>query len=298
MSNFINTFLQQVFNKPYYTYHQIEDLGVVNTIYEINGIEEDYILRFNTTDASKTIEYKKEKWCLEQVAKLGIPSPKVLDIGVLNGVPYQLMNKLPGVNGSLCTADQKAEIWEKLGTYTAIFQQIKKMEVEEVLQAEFHKDWKARLHYNIKELHSEDSLLINAIFTEKEHNHIKYLLKSLIGKNFKTGLCHEDLSPRNVMYDEGTIYLLDWGLGEINIVPHTEIGVLATSGDATDEYLHLFLKGLGISDYKHQNIKEEINLLNLLHRLDKYRWAEGNAKEIIGEYERKVRMVYDEITLS
>ena len=108
-------------------------------------------------------------------------------------------------------------------------------------------------------------------------------------------MTHGDLCPRNVIVNDTTTYLLDWGTAEINVVPHTELGILMMSDEVTKEAFQLFLKGIGISFTEFQLMEEEINLLNFLHRLDKYRWAETYDIENIKDYAFKTRNTFEKI---
>lgn len=43
------------------------------------------------------------------------------------------------------------------------------------------------------------------------------------------------------------------------------------------------------------NFENELKILNLLHRLDKYRWAEGQGISSIQEYTEKIKKTFDGI---
>ena len=274
-----------------YSIKEIIGFGCVNKVYDVNG---DYIIRLND-EPQKQIEYRKEKWCIEKAASIGIPSPRVLKLGLENGTSYMVQNKLEGKNGKDCSKDEKKEIWEKLGNYASRFHQVKKIEDKSVENQEFHKSWKSRLNYNLRKLNSKDSLLRNEVLNIDEHNKVKIELSKLKTKNFKTGLVHGDLSPRNIIWHEELIFLIDWGLAEINIIPHIELGIIMTSGEADIEEVEAFKKGYGISNLEYQQIEADIRIINLLHRLDKYRWAEENAVKNIHDYEAKVRETFCEL---
>ena len=288
--------ISKALNEKIYSIKEIKGFGCVNLIFEIIGKQNEYILRLNHEEG-KWIEYRKERWCLDQVATLDIPSPRVLSMGMYQQMPYMIQTKVPGLNGRLCTSAERRKIWKKLGTYAAKFHQIKQIGDSEVTQANFHKDWKSRLRYNLEELNEADSLLAKKIFSHAEQKSAKAALANLESKDFKMGLVHGDLSSQNVLVDHDTVYLLDWGTAEINIVPHNEIGILQMSKEASEEEFQLFLSGLGISPTHYLKIAEEIKRLNLLHRLDKYRWAEGHLIENIQDYEVKVREAFEKINI-
>lgn len=144
-------------------------------------------------------------------------------------------------------------------------------------------------------MNEEDSLLKKKIFTAIEHKKISTLLANIESIDFNTGLVHGDLCPRNVIVNGDIIYLLDWGTAEINVVPHSEIGILLLSEEASNVQIRYFLKGLGLNSQDYRTMEYELNILNLLHRLDKYRWAEGQGIASIGEYTEKIKKTLDVI---
>jgi len=273
---------------------QIQGLGSVNTVYEVNGENGEYVIRLNEED--KRLEYKKESWCISKVGELGILVPEVFRTGVWNGISFMIQRKIPGINGERCDASERATIWQNLGEYASIYQTINRIEEEEFERESFHKNWQSRLMYNLEELCETDSLLRDNILTKREHHRAREVLRTLEGKEFEMGLVHGDLCPRNVIMNEKRMYLLDWGTAEVNIVPHNEIGILSMSNEATEEEFELFLTGLGISSKAYQTIEEEIRILNFLHQVDIYRWAEGRGLIKVNNYDLKVRRAFDEMT--
>ncbi len=296
MEKLVDEIMKFALNEKVESSIKIQDLGSVNDVYDVKSIKMNYIVRINK-EKSKELEFLKEKWCLEKVAELNVPSPIVLKIGVKNNFPYMIQNKIEGLNGSQCTANQKVAIWKKLGQFAYKFHQIKKIEVPQVELNEFHANWKSRLKYNIEQLDKNDSLLDREVFTKFEHEKVKTILDQLIGKKFEEGLVHGDLCPRNTVYNNKITALLDWGTAGINIVPHTEIGIILMENNLKEEAFNAFLEGLKIQNKDYKKIEGEIKILNLLHRLDKYRWACEYDLENIERYTTKIRIAYEEIAI-
>lgn len=288
MKNTIRKIIKTRLGEELRSLHKVTGLGSVNQVFEIKGSFGEYILRLNKAP-EKRIEYRKEKWCLEQVLALSIPSPIVLSIGSLEDTQFMIQQRIAGLNGQLCSPDQKERIWKKLGTYAARYQQIQCIEEQEVASSEYHESWKARLTYNLDQLNEQDSLLYKGVLNKKEQQKAKDALAKLKGLDLKSGLVHGDLSPRNVIWADDAVYLLDWGCAGINVVPHNEIGIVLMSQEANGREFALFLEGMGISPATYRKIEREIHLLNLLHRLDKYRWAEDHTVENITDYQQEVR---------
>ena len=293
MKNIIVEIFDQEFSEIILSVSEIAGFGSVNRVFEIHGTRGEYIIRLNTDE--KKLEYQKENWCISKIRDLGIPTPKVLSYGLVKNSSFMVQEKVSGINGVKCNRRDKIKIWEKLGNYAKIFQQVKRIEENEVEENEFHKSWKSRLEYNLGELNEEDSLVKKKIFSAVEHKKIRTVLSSIESIDFNVGLVHGDLCPRNVISNGDLIYLLDWGTAEINVVPHTEIGVLLLSREASSVELNYFLKGLGLTPNKYMAIDHELKILNLLHRLDKYRWTEGQGISNTEEYTEKIKKTFDQI---
>ena len=294
MENIIQEIFRNELEEELQSIQPIEGLGAVNLVFDIQCKSGNYIIRCNPEEAKK-IEFQKEKWCIEKAIKLGIPSPEILKIGIHKEMNFMIQNKIQGINGSLCSAEEKIKIWETLGKYSSIFNQIPRFEIKEVEDNIFHKNWQAKLLYNIKELNEHDSLLRNNVLTQTEQTEIKKALSSLKDKLYKVGLIHGDLCPRNVIWSNGEVYLLDWGTAGINIVPHTEIGIVLMEKEASEIEFQSYLKGLGLSNLDYKKIEKELSILNLLHRLDKYRWATDHHIEEITDYEERIRSTFEKI---
>lgn len=293
MKSLIQSILQRERQEEVLEYSTIH-FGSVNEVFEVHGSRQRYILRLNDEEA-KRLEFEKEAWCIEEVAELGIPSPTVLARGEENGYHYLLENKLTGINGSLCSKEEKDDIWKALGHYSFIYRHISHFDLPELNEREFHKNWQSKLTYNLGELHPKDSLLSRAVLTQEEHEHIRSLLQELQERHFNVGLVHGDLSPRNTIVDGNEIHLIDWGTAEINIVPHTEIGIVLNEGEASETEFQAFLLGMGLSSGAYQAMEKDIRLLNLLHRLDKYRWAEGYQADSLSIFDQKLKDTYQTI---
>ncbi len=293
MKNIIIEIFSREFSETISSVSEITGLGSVNRVFEIHGRRGEYIIRLNTDE--KKLEYLKENWCLSKIRELGISTPEVLSFGLIENFSFMVQEKVDGINGVNCSIAEKRKIWKKLGNYAKIYQQITSIEEKEVEENEFHKSWKSRLAYNLGELNEEDSLLKKKIFSTVEHKKIRMALSSIELMDFNVGLVHGDLCPRNVILNGDTIYLLDWGTAEINVVPHTEIGILLVSEEASRDEIKYFLKGLGLTRNNYLAIESELKILNLLHRLDKYRWAEGQGISSFEDYTEKIKKTFDRI---
>lgn len=271
----------------------IKGYGSVNEIFEVKSNMGNFIIRLNGLD--KWLEYQKEAWYLEATRRLGIPGPKILKICIMDKRVYMIQTKIQGRNGRDCGNDAQNQIWFTLGRYASTFSSIPCIQQKDVNKSLFHRDWRHRLRYNLNELNKNDRLLSDEVFSTSEQNTAKTVLKSLELKDFKSGLVHGDLCPRNVMVEQDEIYLLDWGTAEINVVPHIEIVTILMSTEASVAAFELYIAGLGLPIKAYQSIETEVKLLRFLHHLDKYRWAEGQSGIQLEDYATKVRHTFEQI---
>lgn len=289
----IQKILTQELSEHLHSIQPIQAYGTVNQVYDLAGSKGHYVIRLNAED--KRLEYQKEHWCFDRVGALGIPTAKVLKIGRHGDLNYMLQEKIPGLNGTESGEEEQRNIWQRLGEYAAIYQEENRIQVDEFEEAAFHKTWRDRLFYNIAELKEDDSLLRSEVFRQEEHERAKSLLHILKTKEFKEGLVHGDLSPRNTIVNQTAIHLIDWGTAEVDVVPHMEIGIVQMSGEANELEFQHFLVGLGIDQPTYLEMERDIRLLNFLHRLDKYRWAEGQEGLKLHEFAEKIRHTFDRL---
>lgn len=269
--------------------------GTVNQVYEALCENGQYIVRLNVEE-EKEFHIQKEKWCYAKVSELGIPSPLVLGIGKEREFHYMILSKIEGINGSNANEKQKLTIWKQLGQYATNYNQIKEIAIPAIQQREFHKNWAAKLNYNLQELTLEDSLLKKKIFSTIEHHQIKKYLLTLKNRKFNFGLVHGDLCPRNVIVNKKTkVYLIDWETAKIDIIPHTEIGVILIDKTANPKEFIAFLEGIGLSKKTYKKIEKELRIINLLSRLDLYRWALGRGITHKNNYIGKLQEAYIEV---
>lgn len=276
---------------------EIAGLGTVNRVFAVRSHEDQYIIRLQPGYPGLR-EFDKEKWCLGKVVELGIPAPKVFSIGQAGTWSFMIQEYLPGRNGNHCSPTEKYDLWKTLGSYARIFHQVPRIELPAWEAAEFHQHWRDKLRYNIQQLNANDPLLLDDVFTQQEQTRMKKLLTPLAIREFAVGLTHGDLCPRNVLVDPKTVYLLDWGTAEINIVPHTEIGIVLMESNPDPEAFLALLTGLGITPKQWESLSQEVNLLNVLHRLDKFRWGYDNRVADLHEYAEKVRITYDHLMMN
>lgn len=270
---------------------EIVGFGSVNNVFDVSGQSNNYIVRYNK-DKNKDLEFLKEEWCINNVRELDVFVAKVLVNGIFDGFPFMIQEKIEGINGSNCNKQERVKIWKFLGECASKYCDIEAIEIPALTAAEFHDNWESKLQYNINQLSPKDSLLSDNIFSIEEHKEIKQGLISMKNKTYKVGLIHGDLSPRNVIVNDTSICLIDWGTAAIDIVPYNEIGIVLMEGEADEEEFKAFLEGMGISKEQYNEMELEIRKSNMLHQLDKYRWAMDYDVENINNYTTRLTETY------
>ncbi|MFK8164367.1 MAG: aminoglycoside phosphotransferase family protein [Lewinella sp.] len=273
---------------------EIAGYGTVNSVFMVACQSVNYVIRLNEEEG-KHLEFIKEEWCINEARKAGVPSPIVIANGVFEGTVYMIQEQLEGVNGSTCSKKDKELIWEYMGRYASKYHRIKDIAIPALKEAEFHDDWGSKLAYNINQLNADDSLLLSDALNPAAHTDIRRILISLREKDFDFGLIHGDLSPRNTIVNASSTYLIDWGTASVNVVPHNEIGILLMEGEVGKKEFLAFLKGMGASEQEYREMELEVWKLNLLHRLDKYRWATDYKIEDLMDFTMKVKKSYEKV---
>src|SRR5438067_1497689 len=92
---------------------KIEIFGDVNAVYFVKTDNNKYIFRLNNNRGLD--EFLKEKWCMEQAAKVGILTTSVLEMGDYEGTSYMIQPYIESVNGS--EFSDKEKVWHSLGEY-------------------------------------------------------------------------------------------------------------------------------------------------------------------------------------
>ncbi|MEI8229934.1 MAG: aminoglycoside phosphotransferase family protein [Candidatus Peregrinibacteria bacterium] len=234
--------------------------------------------------------FSKEQWCLEQSSRAGIPGPTVLSVGKRAGMAYIILTLIPGTIPKN-SEGEKERIWKHLGAYARRFHAIPvKGFGHNTNKPGVFEDssWLRFLDDNIRSLTGTDKLIQLNVLNVKQSVSVRQKFEELRKISFTFGLCHGDLSLLNVLVGEnGTVYLYDWGQAEANIVPYFDlIGILENHPKMADPELDLFLQGYGVD----RATLAHLDVLWLLKRIDKLRWAIDKSPKDIKEFSSLVQI--------
>lgn len=254
-------------------------LGSVNEIFVARFPEKKIIIRLPKPEDKHRAGafYEKEAWCLAQAAALGIPSPIVLTQGEHDGWAYQIQGFVEGVNGEQSTLDP-GTLWQTLGNYARRFHTLAPTGFGEYLTEFLATDggdrWHGFIDYNLRSLTSDDDLLALGVYLPNQRDTIHARFSDLRQREFRLGLCHGDLAPRNTLIaPDGTLILVDWGCAEAHLVPHYELL------NVPIEHQAAFLDGYGWPHATRAALMADVAELALLKSFDLVRWAIDRCPE-------------------
>ncbi|MEZ0326059.1 MAG: phosphotransferase family protein [Fimbriimonas sp.] len=202
---------------------EIVGKGSVNRVF----VADDLVVRLNhdRSPESALAEYQKERWCSEQAGQV-IRVPKVLDLDMRDGRAYTVSEIIAGVS-----SDERPEIsWPILGRLLRAVHEIDGPADEAERQELFgesrtpgeHWEWQREL--NTASLGSDDPLCRLGVYAAPELPVIRNAFERLREVRFQFGLCHGDVTPRNlILADDGEPALIDWGCASIEAVPASDL---------------------------------------------------------------------------
>ena len=75
---------------------------------------------------------------MKKASSLDIPGPEVIKVGLIHDLPFMIMNKVEGTNGSKCSQDDQLTIWNRLGEYANKIHGVKQIDELKITTYEFH----------------------------------------------------------------------------------------------------------------------------------------------------------------
>lgn len=208
--------------------------GSVNHVWVTGSGTARSVIRF-AIDPLRNNELEVEAWCLNKAASVGILSPQVIAQGCLKGVPYLIETFMPGTPGSEL---RSPELWKTLGLYARTVHSIAL--TDDAPAASFFRfgrdlprAWKAHLTYNVAQLSPADPLIALGVYPAGQQERLRAALTELSDVDLAFGLCHGDLSLRNlVVPDTGDPVLIDWGSASAGPLPFGDLSPAVRSHPA------------------------------------------------------------------
>ncbi|MBS4220324.1 aminoglycoside phosphotransferase family protein [Bacillus sp. FJAT-49711] len=279
-------FLQERVIKSY----QIIGKGSVNQVCVAETNNRKVVVRMNKADTYSS--FVKESWCIEQARAVGIPSPQVLSIGIVDETAYMIQTFIDGENG-LDSTKPKRDIWKQLGAYAKLIHTIpvkgygeNLISIHGMFQSPPHAgsdgSWLGYVNYNINSLTENDQLIELGVINQTESKKIRKLFEGLKEEKFHFALNHGDVSLKNtIVNNEGQVFLLDWGSAEVSVIPYGDIIEMLKcqilGREPNNEEFKAYLDGYGLMEKDLSSVR----VLLLLRAFDKLRWAIDKSPDLI-----------------
>jgi len=270
MEQIINKISQKELGSVPDSIEAIIDKGKTNQVYKVLVEGTYYIFRLNNRDYLKT--YEKEKFCIDKIQNLNIPSSICYGTGIENDNSYIILNYIEGMNGlDLKDEEEQKRIWTKLGEFTSKFSEIEVegcgMEVEDSNKG-FFESWNKFLDSKLDNLFGSNFFVDKNVLTEEQSINLKNRLEEMYKWEFTPRLNHGNLNTSNaVVSPDGTVYLIDWGNGSGYRASYADLADIIAWKEG-QKYLDYFLEGYGMSKEDFNEIEHEVNNVLIIQFMD------------------------------
>jgi aminoglycoside phosphotransferase (APT) family kinase protein len=252
MEDTIKKIVQQEFSVPAITIKEILDRGLNNQVFYITTEKHHLILRMKKS-LPELETYQKEKWCAEAAKNAGVPTPKILKVGIYGDYSFSFQEYVDGVDGN--DAEDKAKIWYTLGQYAKT--------INSIPAKNLTLDYKIY----IPSLFAEDFFVTNNIFDAKTSSKIQQRVEESCEFIFPPKLSHRNLNPSNtVLSTEGVVHIIDWENATGDYTPLSELGEIYTWNTGKDN-ISQFLAGYELAGTEVSEMMRDIQTLVLLRLL-------------------------------
>jgi len=193
---------------------QVTGRGEVNDTYIFTTNKNKYIVRIDLNETTLD-RFQKEKWCMNEATKIGIPTPNVYKTGINQDHPYIVMEYIDGTDGDVLAINEQKKVWQKLGQYCRKIHSIEITGYGEkmISPGVFDGDWNKFVEYNIKSLNEQDKLISLGIIDLDQSRLLLDIFKKIKKSSFKFGLIHNDLSLNNTRVNKnGEVYFVRLGI--------------------------------------------------------------------------------------
>lgn len=263
--------------------------GVVNVVARVHAAEgADVVVRF-PADRAEPDAFATEEWAYRAAAAVGIPSPRVLERGDDERMPYLVLEYVEAI------APEPADPWTQLGHYAALIARIPvDASAPDGLFSRFGRDlphaWREHLSYNIASLTPDDAVMALGVYDEGQRSRLIGTLQSLTDAPLSFGLCHGDLAPRNLIPHANAPVLIDWGAASTGPTPWTDVQRVfqwsVEDGIVTQDQFRAFAAAAGVDVVGSRTI---LDALIALRHLDLVRWALAQRPDLVPDYVRSAR---------
>ena len=245
-----------------------ETSGQSNYVFTAEHDRGTFVLRLSP-EGDRLRAYQKEQWAVERVREAGVPTPEILEVGVIDiPWPYMLMRKVGGQEAT--THARRLEILTALGENAARINAIPTAGFGDVFdwaspEEPRNESWRDFLTRELQLDRQLDILLEHEMLSADQLGQVRETLEALGDLPRDGRLNHGDLRLKNVMVgDEGAIVaILDWEKCVSGLAPEWELS-LALHDLSVDEK-DAFTRGYGLSIEELERRAPAMKALNVIN---------------------------------
>ena len=266
--------------------------GNVNRVFRVSGPATDWVVR-SPLDDRRFDEFPLEVWAARGASGQGVPAPPVVAAGDLDGRPYLVLEYVEPYE-----TDSPGAAWQWLGRYAARVAVVPLEDAPTQIFSRFGRDlgsaWRAHLQYNLDALSSHDPLLDDGVYARQDRERLRASIEQLMLVDFRHGLAHGDLAPRNLVLRRPPLppVLLDWGTVTTGPAPWTDLqrvyAWMRYDRSIDELALAQFAEGAGVPlDEQATAVLEQLSAVRFL---DLSRWARERRPDLYPEQCRSSRL--------
>lgn len=270
--------------------------GLNNQVFRIETQGPAHVVRLHG-DPEKLADYKKEEWAMEQARKAGVPTARLLEVGLEEKRPFMILEEAQGIPGTHWGGS--AGVMRELGEYAARIHRIRSQgfgrAVGEATPGPLWQRWAEFLDHELCVDHRLALLESLNVLPSAARRALRATLQDMRGWKRRPVLQHGDLRLKNVIVspDDGHIVaLLDWDNCLSAPPPYWDLAIAIHDLGPDDK--EAFLEGYGLSPRRFENLAPVLRVLNVLN----YAWAieqasEAGQRQRVAWLKARLRGVFD-----
>lgn len=271
--------------------------GLNNQVFRIDIKGQPHVVRLHR-DPEKLADYQKEDWAMDQAREAGVPTARVLEVGLEGDRPFMLLEEAQGIPATHWS--DSAGVLRELGSLAARIHRVRSQGFGHAIGsaspgrhlwprwAEFL-DNELRMDHRLRLLDSLD------VLPGPARRALHSTLGEMRGWKRRPVLQHGDLRLKNVIVspDDGRIVaLLDWDNCLSAPPPYWDLAIALHDLGPDDK--EAFLEGYGVSPRRLENLAPVLRALNLLN----YAWVieqaiEAGQRERVAWLKARLRGAFD-----
>ena len=231
--------------------------GITNKVFKayVKG-EKNLVIRISDVP-DKINDYLKEQWCTKNARELGVPVPRILEVGnTVLPYPYMVLEEELGLEGNNYGAD-KTDIYRQMGEMAAKINSINTTSFGRVFDwsdnvLSKNPTWVEYLDKELKANYIYNLFETNNILNKDNLKKFRSIIDEIYKWNVSPKLNHSDIRLKNLLIDkQGKItVLLDWENAIATAAPYWELSTCLIDLKEADRILMLEGYGMSLKEFK------------------------------------------------